>query len=52
MSGFAFADKEEKEDKDDKEDEEEKKNTTPIINLGFLQLAAHEIFLMLIEAIE
>jgi len=41
MSGFAFADKE---DKDDKEDEEEKKNTTPIINLGFLQLAAHDFF--------
>jgi len=46
MSGFAFADKEEKEDKDDKDDKEEEKNTTPIINLGFLQLAAHDFFNM------
>jgi len=44
MSGFAFADKEEKEDKDDKDDKEEKKNTTKLIHLGYLQLAAHDFF--------
>jgi len=41
MSGFAFADKE---DKDDKDDKEEKKNTTKLIHLGYLQLAAHGFF--------
>ncbi len=39
MSGFAFADKEEK-------DEKNNDNTTPIINLGYLQLAAHDFFNM------
>jgi len=50
MSGFAFADKEDKDDKDDKEEKKHFKNnhddTTPIINLGFLQLAAHDFFNM------
>ena len=39
MSGSVFADKEEK-------DEKNNDNTTPIINLGFLQLAAHDFFNM------
>ncbi len=46
MSSPVFADKGEKKHFKNNHDD-----TTPIINLGFLQLAAHD-FLMLIDAIE
>jgi len=43
MSSSVFADKD---DKDEKKYYKNNDNTTPIINLGFLQLAAHDFFNM------
>jgi len=54
MSSSVFADKDDKDekkyyknhDKDEKKKYKKYDNTTPIINLGFLQLAAHDFFNM------
>ena len=47
VSQFAFADKNDDDDEHDEHDKDtkgKKKNTTQIINLGYLQLAAHDFF--------